>query len=917
MNASHANDPVMDDLRQRMRSKSLGEEHDDNDNVDHKPQSAVPLTKGRARSNSTTTTSHHSTTPWNKKKKIHPRSSLNNCSSSSSHHNDHSTDEGGVSVPLPPVTICRSFFFTGSCQYPSSSSTTTVATLGSPRGRKGAALMVSGCRHLHGCCSTNGTIQTNICLCHVVVGNGGDGKHTKPVMATIRKELQQCSDAEQDYYNQFGSSVSESFSVRDVDAMDMLHHFEVNVEMPPPSGTNHNSTRPLLPSERISEMITKLQLYSVSITYIVIDSVLVYDRYRNGLLFNTEQELITALLYPADRRRRGNSLEYHDDTPDATTIDHPISWNHIPDTILVHILTFLPDATVAPMSRVCQQWYSDIQSNSIIWRYMLDQRHWPHPATSSNQTYRDMFCQHYTVLRDMKALRYGFEALLDTRNTIKSSKEMTFRKFANTSKKHHSPTSPTNSICVRHWSPNRTLVAYDQDCTVRLFESQPGGEAGHTVLCKEIICQKFDPYRSTKKRNCVLQSVDLDEHSIAGIGKVKGEGHLEAFVLMVMSRDDFLLGDTNATTAAGSGGYSDDISKITVIDIGEAILHYLYSLDFVDGNLAHLLEFLTSGGSIGDINIRPTCTIVACGKGRFMLTLQLFIPNHLIVLNLNEVDEEGRLVDKRVYLFSSMVGAIVWSHEIDPFMNPQSGEWLVSCFRRQMLESYSTPICSFVVYESRSDVPFSRERYMLFGEIDSSGSVQSIMHLSLGKSFDVSSYDRWYIVHSSMILTSTAIVVASVIKEYPGYVNRVVVSFCDRSQFTQEPAVLHTRALCTDLEISGVDNFSRLCIIRDDYIAMICRFTTIVVIHVPSQQEIFRTELFERDTNPLIGYPRLISDGQGTITLSASHVGIVMTGCDVRQVIESSARTAGKQKKKPHLRNNQGYKKDGFRLGKK
>jgi hypothetical protein len=140
---------------------------------------------------------------------------------------------------------------------------------------------------------------------------------------------------------------------------------------------------------------------------------------------------------------------------------------------------------------------------------------------------------------------------------------------------------------------------------------------------------------------------------------------------------------------------------------------------------------------------------------------------------------------------------------------------------------------------------------------------------------------------------------------------------------------VHQKSLGTDLEITGNLNAVQMCLLRDDYIAVLCQVVdddttdeTIVVIHIPSRKEVCRTQLLSHDHDdmyPSCCSPRLTQDCQETVGLSLSWEGVVMTGRDVRDIIASSANTTSfmKPKKKPHLRNNQGYKKDGFRLGKK
>jgi hypothetical protein len=579
---------------------------------------------------------------------------------------------------------------------------------------------------------------------------------------------------------------------------------------------------------------------------------------------------------------------------------------------------------------------------------MLDSRSWPYPpidTTESNNNgttmmYRDSFCNHYTVLRDIKALRYGLDALSDARNVVvTSSKEMTYRKF---STKPHAPKPPNRCIGIQQWSPNRMIVAYDLDCTIRLYETQ-----GDTI-CKEIICQKIDPYRHTKKRTCRLVSFDLDEQCIACLGRVTGSPNnpTVAYVLLVMSRDDYLLGDTNDTTVAGSTcGYSEDMSKVTVIDIGAAVFHYLISFDEGDHRLLELTDYLEQGGTIGDVDITPSPTIGACGYGRFMLEIKISIPNDIMMINADVLtDDTYRLIDRKLFLFSSTIGAIVWSYESNPIsysLLPSEYDMNVTCLRRPIPGGNSRQTCLFAV---RGPMPFT----ILVGEIEPSGTVEYIRVLpsSCSEIHEALSLNvGWRLNTSSQylaptILTESHVIAAHSIVQCLPETNHIsawktILTFSNRNEYN--PPIVDVEAndcIVDSLSISGDLEVVRISLIRDQYIALMCRtcgqpdllditwherYFVAIIVHVPSQNEVCRTELCGvRDgCNDITLAPYITYDCNETIGLCLSWEGVVMSGHDVRKTIESTLSSSLKQKKKPSLRNNQGYKKDGFRLGKK
>ena len=881
--------------QRRMRSKSMGDIHSV-----HEVRNGI---QGRSRSNSTTVPSV--ALPQGGKKR-HPRSGTNN-------KNDHLLSEKVSSIASETNIsalsnyMCQSYFFTGNCD---------LCRTSHGSGRK----FETGCRFIHGCCGSSG-IEPQLSLSHVVSNSKQPG---------VLQELLRSGDAEREFVN------SDLAGGQDIvyGSMDMLYCIEFELDLP---RCVNESTKP---SDVFSEILSSMQLILASVVYVALDFVLVFDRYRNGLLYPSQHDLITAL-FPNLVSLSRQPYRYSKDA-DASSLDKTKDStfsvvSFIPGTILVHILLFLPDSSIGAVSCVCHSWHNEIQSNPAIWKHMLYCRNWLFSESLDYSTaavdcsfYRDSFCRHYSVLRDITALQYGLDAILDTRSPFINSKDMTYKRFSSKCQFH---TVPDACVSVKTWSSNRTLVAYNRDCTLRLFEAQGENQ------CKEIICQKIDPYRNTKKRTCRLLSMDLDEDCITCLGSVIGcpGNPTEAFVLLVMYREDFLMADISDT--AGRIGYSEDMSKVTVIDVGEAVLHYMISFDDGDHRLLELVDFLGHGGSIGDVEISASPTVVACGHGRFMIDVKISIPNFV-----EDADEDNfRLIDRKLFLFSSSAGAIVWSGESSPAYEllPRHADMTLSCIRRPIASGSSKSSCFFAV---RSPASFM----VLVGEIDPSGAVNcssfssctqlEALHEANSKNggWDILADGQY---HSPMIVTPTDIVTADLLVRLDEasdriYERRTILSF--RSRHISRNSVIDRGSnIDTGLALNGDLEVVRMSLIRDYYIALVCRtyqqppfsgnpicdvIFIVVIVHVPSRTEIFRIP-FQNGGQTVDDtiIPCISNDSFDTIGLSLSWRGVVMTGSDVRKMIAATSDQPWKasQRKKPISKkcSSTSRKKDGFSRG--
>jgi hypothetical protein len=356
--------------------------------------------------------------------------------------------------------------------------------------------------------------------------------------------------------------------------------------------------------------------------------------------------------------------------------------------------------------------------------------------------------------------------------------------------------------------------------------------------CKEVNCQRVDPYRITKQSSCTLVALDMDEQYIGCLGHVMSRSTFiptMSYVLLVMNRNDFLLGDTNETIA-GSRGYSEDISKITVIDIDEVVVNYLINLDDPDDRVLELVAFLNGGGAIGKVSIEPSWSIAACGHGQFMLDIEIAIPNQYMV---------RRTIDRKLFLFSSSIGTIVWSYQNKPLLfSAHRRDMSMACLRRPVSDCHPIPT-SFAVAGGRPDE-------ILIGEMEPGNTVQYVKSLTLIKYYynDIQYRSVWSQGNTFMILSPTHLVIAANRHQRVGSYREVALTICDKNEFMDQSFV-ETDGRCNSnaLLLKGSLEVHSLSLIRNNYIALVCsisRYKTVqlfvVVVHIPSRLEIFRME---------------------------------------------------------------------------
>ena len=849
-----------------------------------------------------------------KGKKVHPRS----------HQADSPpANEDKFDDPL----LCKTQFFCGKCLDP-------PPQKGGGGGSKKVGGGGGGCRYVH---FNNKQMQT---LANAL-GIGNKKSNNKPGNKDVEEVLSKAEKACEDHY---GSELAESSP----GSMEMLYF--TTVPLPPEKDDAVDSF-----GDVITEKLAANNCGIGSIVYVVLSmpfkDVLIYDRNQSGMVITD-----------FDKEALGSNTG----TNGSAATSDAIHAQDLPVSVLEHILEYLEAPGVASAAQVCISWRREIDNASPnLWKHLLEQRNWPLPANESTVTedrndstatphahdtsqftskcLRDKFIQHYSVLRDIRAAQSALTGLL-TKNKSCEEREMTFQAF---STRRDAPQPPNHCVGVEVWGPNRVLAAYSNDCTLRLFQAVPrGGSSSHDnnsreeeKSCREIICQHIDPYKHTKRKSCYIEAMGLDEDVVGCLMNVSDEANdcKSPHIIVTLKRDDLLISDDEP-----------EEGSLNVIDLEQAVLNYILSLDQVDHRLLRLNDFLALGGSEDEVEFIVSQSMAACGYGRFMVEVAISIP-------LPDDDDDRHadldmlLLDRKLFLVSSNVGAIVWMGESNPSnepLRPRLEDMTLSCLRRTMPGSVTRTSCS-VVAVSQAYAPI-----VIGCEIDHSGHAEGGSPLG---SQEWSQTEReleegWNIRlegRRPIVVTPTDVVVGDTL-------TRVLV---DNNYEREYKSLITFYSCCSGTETEGNDSIFKLsigehCMIdrmvgaRDDYIILLVRFFTengypadpngghwgneldraarvfAITIHVPTRREIERCFLYED-----FGWNRLsLSVSNDTLACGVWIKGLIMSGNDVRSVKKSTASSKSvlilddlapkKAPKKSKKRMSKGSgKKDGFARG--
>jgi hypothetical protein len=674
------------------------------------------------------------------------------------------------------------------------------------------------------------------------------------------------------------------------------------------------------PNKGISKLHDKLRrildeegLSMSSIVYLSIYGVLIYDRYRGGLVVTKDQEQF--LLY--------GSPIVDITTPEETCLQLEGAENvgslriheRLTHHILDEILSFSDVMCTAILPQVCRYWRDEIGTRSPqLWNMLLDRHGWSVTSERSSDNNgqsdetnesqlqvlrsREAFITHYAVVRDVKALTNAVKYIPGGANFGGNDTfqcESAIQSFKST---NGAPVfeAGEGKCIVKIWSGDeiaspRSIAAYPQDCTLRLFEVVRGPNIDGPnniptyIKCRQLVCLRAAPLSvSRKKDTCQVVSMDLDDEIVACLVEERLERKQSADLInpwiTILSREDVVCAGNEGLLDAHclqshevyplimdhflTGSTDDDIA---LREMQEALYEYRNS-EFQD--LSNVL-----------VSVRPK--LIACGRCHFIFSA---------FVHINESDDNS-LCGHRLFLFSSQTGTIVKSRHIYLGRN-QEGPYLFGSrpFKKNTLGVWSTNI---LVSGPAMAIHF------LSVEIHRNGKAE-IIEKSMIENDDLA---PWSTMKAS--LTSSTAVFST---ESRGFGANLHIQYLSASYDGVEGTISGHESIRIGGSQVTVQN---LVSIHEHYVAVVIKICShdelenleghwfgpneailnVAIIHIPTRKEIYRCP-FPLETISL--------DSLGdTLAMNVANLGFVITGGNARDIARMAAKeqleTPGKSSK--------------------
>ena len=764
-------------------------------------------------------------------------------------------------------------------------------------------------------------------------------------------------------------------------------------------------------SEAITEHLMKTQTPLASIVYAATttttsQSQLVFDRHQGGSL----------LVFPAQRPREASwGSETSDETVSTWAGSSTSSLGHhprsrsfdgeqletssctelkdLPDTLWEHILSFLPESAVASCALVCRAWNRGPHSPHF-WRQWCERRRWEIPDIMEHEhdnvdhdnvnhdnmnPERRLFAQHFTVVRDVESLAAAVPSIVSSTPSgsnpqNRKEQEVAYQAFG---LREYAPRDAC--VGVESWAPLQVLAAY-QECSLRLFQAT--ATRSHT-RCKELVCVNIDPYKLTKKRNCTMDAMTMDDTLIACLCHVEagdlGRHHRlpddnasdlmsASSIIVVLNREDFLMGENSAVTAklGGNNARQDLVTdKLQVIDVGEAVLNYILSMDEVDHRLLPLFDLLASGeGTLADVAINVSRgSIVACGLGRFMVEVSVCIPNNID--DLEDLDSEMIQLDRKLLLISSTANAVLWmgnSYVDGPFSTLPAAAVpavLSRCYKRH--RGSSSVVVGSLLSPSLSICDMAKD-----GFVHPPRAIANARHIRSQLLSSQRQMDYQQFPSRSLLLTGWGVIAKDTISRSIDGMEKIQSSV---SLFPLNKQLPSSGKM--NLVVEGHVNIHEMVCLRDDYALLLCsefsrqtrpsaiddeenedletlggqwfgeideeppsdqssnrsehrdhanpsKQCVIVIVYIPTLQEIGRVPLHTNLDYKCLE-PRMMATSSDTVALALGNMGIAIGGQDVRHLemsLEEQADFLFRQERKKKASRAKGRsKKDRFVRG--
>ncbi|CAJ1942236.1 unnamed protein product [Cylindrotheca closterium] len=417
-------------------------------------------------------------------------------------------------------------------------------------------------------------------------------------------------------------------------------------------------------SEEISSLLSKQDCPIASIVYLVIDGMLLFDRYRDGIvLTNSGEHLLYKDCNGVGFKRRTVSIGGYADTtqgPNEDILDHHQNMvRYLPSQILEYIVLFLPDESVSSMPLVCKSWYDEIgKSSPDLWIQLLRRRQWPRndlalslEPSEERDFYRRTFRSHFSAARNLDTIVQGLEAIEAGCRSSAPSKPMAKDVAILREKDSHGHYKPGETI-LRVFSEACVLVADKTDCTLSLYDvAETNGSADRR--CRRKLSVFVAPLGHSKKNKCLLNSMDLDDETIGCLFSVGGSENRKT-MLGVVNRQSF-------QSAAGRGGGTSQLEEgsLQSFDLQEKIIDCLVSCDDEEVTGWIYSNLLGEDGlDLSPIECDIKENIVACGSSQFLFEAAIMVP-----MTFGDDHDDPDLISTallRLFLFDAKRGGVVW-----------------------------------------------------------------------------------------------------------------------------------------------------------------------------------------------------------------------------------------------------------------
>lgn len=844
-----------------------------------KEENALASTPQRGSKSNSDSTKHSASSSGKKKRGGRARSGSNASDNHASNLSKKTGNQEGASPNIPK--LCVNHFF-GTCS-------SSLIVNGHGNGNRRALSMdarslVPAC--CHGC-HPSSKFQ-NPSLSSVLL------KGDESLPKILRTERLQSN--EQALLDAKGASVKADFGdMPDPDeplGIDMLYHIQIPV---PIANYGADNSDKISLSECISSTFAESSCPIGSLVYLTLDDVLVFDRYRDGLVLSDSDEEL--LLFGGSKRRtvtigepiiRSRSASINESASvqpiqkgaDAETIldMHQRLVRDLPGQVLEYLLTFLPMSSTAVLTQVCRAWYNEIgRSSPDLWKHLMDRNHWPHdvpqeimdsPSAGEDiaAAYKSSFLSHYTAVRTAKAVVLGFQQLLGNGTgsstvdkQVEGTKDVATFEFKNCTGR---PISGRNLI--RFWSEKRVLLGNSDDCTLHLYDVIDSSHERRR--CKPVVRVSVAPIPTTRKRACTLIAIDLDNQAIGCLFDVTYDDTFD-YLLGVLQRDDLL--------CSGEGG-----SAVPRLEDGMLQVYNLQAkvLDFIascndNSVLAWLYRFAmdSEGIDFSVLRVVISSPLVACGDGEFLFKASISVEAH---------EESMISVLSRVFQFSSNFGEIVWmsTSNIDVLDSTLKG--LGPAGRDRFND---TPNAAF----------FSRASEVVTLKVNGPRDVKATTFRVAAASFfapTIAGLDSGHLIlsehdHLQIVSTTKSTILSDIIPEEDTLLSVVPL----KDGYT---LLFGTASL--DDEMTDWGHFLRL-------------------LHVPTGKMLYGTIVQVDNGGEFLDPSYSIDCMDDLVAVTIDDVGLFLAGMGVQPMVSSSS--SDKKVKKKKGKNVKGPKKDGFARG--